>query len=96
MFAAIAGSTERTESAKIALPVAEVLRLPSPPRGKQTPWLSLFATCAGYLVSGVVLGGTECESYLISSFQSYAHIVFCRSEIGEARAQPGTTVDDGW
>jgi hypothetical protein len=38
MRAATAGSTARIESAKIALPVAEVLRRSSPPSGKHTPW----------------------------------------------------------
>ena len=37
MRAAIAGSTARMESAKTARPVADVLRRPSPPRGKHTP-----------------------------------------------------------
>ena len=46
MRAAIAGSTFRTLSAKIARPVALVLRRPSPPSGNATPSLEERALSA--------------------------------------------------
>ncbi|CAB4716161.1 unannotated protein [freshwater metagenome] len=92
-------STPRTQSAKIARPVALVLRVPSPPAGKQTPSGVLESgftgTTAEYLFGWRVIVRPNAAEF-VCDLEGDVDVRHRCSEIGKAGPEPNLSIDSCW